>query len=118
MKRLHNRDRMARTVEEIRIAERDVCRARRHLPPYVLQNDIALHDAERAPVNRNHRAMAAEVPAAARGLGIADAPRAVLHHQLRVRPQRRQALPVGHQKLLAVRGNHGGLRNRPGRIAG
>ena len=51
----HNRNRVARTVEEIRIAERDVCGAGGYLPADVLQHDVPLHDAERAPVNRNHR---------------------------------------------------------------
>ena len=56
--------------------------------------------------------------AAARGFRVPHPPRAVLHHQLRVRPQRRQSLPVRHQKLLAVSGNDGGPLNRPGRAAG
>ncbi len=77
-----------------------------------------MHDAEDAPVNGNHRAVPAEVLAAARGFGVADAPRAVLDHQLGVSAQGRQALAVRNQKLLAVRRNDGGLLNGPGIIAG
>src|SRR5215472_8648423 len=49
--RVNERDRVTRTVEEIGIAEGDVFRASGNLPPDVLQDNVALHDAEHAAIN-------------------------------------------------------------------
>ena len=75
MERFHERHRVAGAVEEIGIAERDVLRARRHLPPDIFEHHFALHDAEDALIYGHHRAVPAEVLAAAAGLGVADAAR-------------------------------------------
>ena len=72
------------TIEEIRIAEGDVLCAGRHLTRDVLQHDVRLHDEEPAAVDRNDRAMAAEMLAAAAGLGVAGDARAATR-QLDVR---------------------------------
>ena len=57
-------------VEKIGVAESDVLRAGFDLLANVGKNNLLWHDAELTGVNRNDRAMAAEVFAAARGFGV------------------------------------------------
>src|SRR5712671_2847157 len=66
---LDNRQRMRRSVEEIRIAECDVPRARRHLLPDVRKHYVAFHHAKRTVKHRHDRTVPAKVLAAARRLG-------------------------------------------------
>ena len=67
---------MGGTIEEVGIAEGDVLGAGRDLARDVLQHDVRLHDEEPAAVDRDDRAVAAEMLAAAAGLGVADDARA------------------------------------------
>ena len=70
---LHQRDGVPRTVEEVRVAERDVPDPRRDLLPDVLKHDVALHDPERPAGHRDAGAMAPQVLAATGGLDVARA---------------------------------------------
>jgi hypothetical protein len=60
---------MPRTVEEIRIAERDMPRAFPDLRADVIQHDVGRYDPELPLVDRNDRTVAAEIFTAAGGLG-------------------------------------------------
>jgi hypothetical protein len=64
------------TIEEIGVAEGNVLCPGRHLTRDVLQYDVWLHDEEPATVDRDNRAVAAEMLAAAAGLGVAGNARA------------------------------------------
>ena len=55
-----------------RPAERDVLGAGRDLRVDVGEHHLRLHDAELSVVDRHDRTMAAQVPAAAAGFGVAD----------------------------------------------
>ena len=66
-----NRQRVARAVQEIGIAEGDVRGAGRCLLADVRQHDIARHDEEAARAHRGNGTMTAEVQAAAARLGLA-----------------------------------------------
>ncbi len=84
-----------RAVEEIGIAERDVLGPALDLRGDVGQRDVDRDDAELPAIDRHDRAMAAQVLAAARRLGVADhAPGAVGHLERRVAIQRGQIAPV------------------------
>ena len=63
---------MPNAVEKVGVTESNVLGARRNLTADVLQHHLALHNAECAVVNRHNRAVAAQVFAAAAGLGVAD----------------------------------------------
>ena len=65
---------MADPVEEVRIAEGDVLRARRDLRAHVRQHDVDRDDAEAAVVDRHDRTVTAAVLAAAARLGVAGDP--------------------------------------------
>src|SRR5215510_11642322 len=78
VKRVDDSHGVRRTVEEIRIAERDVLSAGRYLRRYVREDDVGLHDAELAVVDRNDRTVPAEVPAAAACLRVShSSPRSI-----------------------------------------
>jgi len=69
---LQHAQRVGGAVEKIRVAEGDVLRACHHLLFDVGQHYVHLDRAELALIHRHHRAMPAQVLAAARGLGKAD----------------------------------------------
>src|SRR5690349_9099518 len=99
VKRLDDANRMCGAVEEIRIAERDVLGAGRHLPPYVLEYDLRLHDPKMAVVHGNHRAVPAQMFAAAAGFRITSAPGISIYAKLRIAAQWRQRGSVRYEKL-------------------
>src|SRR5215467_663222 len=72
MQRVYDPDRMSGAVEEVRISEGDVGRARLHLLPDIGQHDLALHNPKPPLIDGNNRAMTAEMLAAAAGLRISD----------------------------------------------
>src|SRR5690349_6827897 len=80
---------VAGSVEEIGVAKRDVGGAGGDLTANVLENDIALHNAEEAAIDGNHGTVPAEMFATAGCFGIADAASAIGHDQLRVRSEGR-----------------------------
>ena len=93
---LHQPLGMRRAIEKIRIAERNMLRAGRHLLADVGHHHLHRQDAELALVHRHHRAMAAQMFAAARAFGEADDLAAALgRNQMRVARQRRQTGAVG-----------------------
>ena len=95
-KSLYHPCRVSRTVEEIRIAERDVRRTGRHLGSHVGHHHIDGHDPELALVHRHDRTVAAEVFAPPRRLsGTAHPSGAVGHLDARVGLERRQTGPIG-----------------------
>ena len=71
-------------IEEIGVTEGDVLCSGRDLTRDVLQHDVRLHDEEPTAVDRDDRAVAAEMLAAAAGLGVAGDTRAATR-QLDVR---------------------------------
>src|SRR5215207_2865443 len=75
---------MGGTIEEIGVTEGDVLCSGRDLTRDVLQHDVRLHDEEPAAVDRHDRAVAAEMLAAAAGLGVTGNARAATR-QLDVR---------------------------------
>src|SRR6185295_2240051 len=94
--------RVRRAVEEVGVAKGDVSGARRNLVVEISDNDLRLDDAELAVVDRDDRAMAAEMPAPAARLGVADqAARAVRGMQRGVLRKRRQPGQLRHQEVEA-----------------
>src|SRR5579859_3942738 len=76
---------VADSVEKIRVAEGNVLRAGRHLPPHVFHHNAARDDAKHALINRNDRTMAAQMfAAAARFGGTHDAVAAIGQNKMRV----------------------------------
>jgi hypothetical protein len=67
----HDAHRVRHPVPEVGIPEGDVPGAGVHLLVDVGEHDIPLHDPEPPVVDRDRRAVAAAVPAAATGLGVA-----------------------------------------------
>ena len=70
MQSLDQLDGVRRPVKEVGIAERNVLRSRLDLLANVGQHNLALHHAKFSLVNRDYRAMPAQVLAPATGLGI------------------------------------------------
>jgi len=100
MQRAHQFPGMGRTVEKIRIAERDMLCASRHLLADVGHHYVHRQDAKLALVHRHHRAMAAQMLAAARAFGETDDLAAALgRDQVRIARQRRQAGAVGLDEI-------------------
>src|SRR5262245_5401265 len=88
------------TIEEIRIAKRDVLSARRHLGVDVGQHDIRLDDAELTVVDRHDRTMAAEMTASAAGLRVPHgSPCPVGERQRRIARKWRQSRSIRYQEL-------------------
>ena len=95
MQRFHQRNGVSHSIEEIRIAKRDVLRARGHLLPDIRKHDLPVDDAENTVVYRHNRTMPAQMLAAAARFRVSHrAMFAVRQHQVRVRTQRRQSLAV------------------------
>ena len=65
VQRAHQRQRVTGSVQEVRVAERDVARAGAHLAADVLEHDGARDDAEPPAVDGHDRTVPAGVPAAA-----------------------------------------------------
>ncbi len=64
------------------------------------EHDVRLHDAELAVVDGDDRTVAAQVLAAAAGLGVADQPPlAIGHLQRRVSRERRKTRPIGDEEV-------------------
>src|ERR1700730_101911 len=61
MELFHNLDGMPDTVKKIRVAERNMLRAARHLTADVLHHHIATHNAETAFVRRTPRTVPAKM---------------------------------------------------------
>src|ERR1700690_3917700 len=61
----HEWKRVANAIKEIRIAERNVLRARDHLLADIREHDFAVYNAKHSIVNRHNRTMAAKVFATA-----------------------------------------------------
>src|SRR5437870_10242308 len=100
MQSLDDAQRVRRTVEEIRIAEGDVTCTRADLRIDVREHDADGDDAELAVVDGHDRTMAAQMPASAAGLGVADNPtRSVGQLQRRVARQRWKAGAIRNEKL-------------------
>ena len=92
-------ERMRWPVEEVRVAEREVPGARRHLLPGVGQNHIHGDDAEPALVHGHHRTVPAEVLASARSLDESEGTGgAVGHREAGVPIERRQGVTQGRAK--------------------
>ena len=79
-------------------------RARLHLPPNVGKHDVLLHNAKRTVVNRDDRAVPAQMLAAAARLRVADALSTARRHELRISAQDRQSYAVGDDKLQPIQG--------------
>src|SRR5690349_23602927 len=102
MQRPDDAPRVARPVEEIRIAERDVARPGENLRIDVGQDDLGLHDAELAVVDRDDWTVPAEMTAAAARFGVSDdGARAVGALQRRVPIQWRETAAIGDEELEA-----------------
>src|SRR5262249_32919383 len=88
--------------EEIGVAEGDVLGAGGDLLSDIFEHDFGLHDAEQTAVDGHDWAVAAEVFASARGLGVADASRAFGDNELAVARERGEAAAVGDEELLTI----------------
>lgn len=107
---LHELERMRRAVQEIRIAKRNMLRPGRHLLAHIGHDDIHRNHAEHALIHRHHRAMAAQMFAAAAAFGEADGFAAAIRKlQVRVARERRQRAPIRRKKF-----NSGKIHNRLG----
>src|SRR6266403_3239561 len=108
MHRLDNRKRVRWPIEEIRIAERDVPRARSNLLLDICKSEFAFDHAKRDVVHRHNRAVPAKMLAPARRLGRAsNSLLAARHHHARIFRQLRHPRPVRHKKFLPPERNHG-----------
>src|SRR5215211_8916689 len=88
-------------IEEIGVAEGDVLGSGRHLICDVLQHDVRLHDEEPAAVDRDNWAVAAEMLAAAAGLGVPGDTRAVTGKlDVCVSLESGKQTTIGNQELL------------------
>ena len=95
MQRIHQRNGVSHSIEEIRIAKRDVLRAGGHLLPNVRKHHLPVDDAEHTVVYRHNRTMPAQMFAAAARFRISHrAVFAVRQHQVRVGTQRRQSFAI------------------------
>ena len=106
VERFDQRDGVADAVEEIWIAEGDVFGAGFHLAADVFEDHVVRDYAERAVVDGDDRAMAAEMFAAARGFGVTgDARGAVGESQRGITIERGQSLAIGDLEILALEGD-------------
>ena len=88
----HDRQRVASTVEEVRVTERDVSSAHVHQALDVAQHRVGLHDSYASVVDRRDRAVPAAVHAAVAGLHVADQALLTADRQARVMLQSGQEL--------------------------
>src|SRR5260221_3813804 len=102
VKRAHDGDSMTRAIEKIRIAKGDMLRPGGYLSPDVRQHNILLYDSESAVVDRDHRAMPAEMLAAAAGFRIAYPLAYAPHLQRRVGCQRGELRTIGSDEPQPV----------------
>ena len=103
MKRFDQRNRVADAVEKIGITKGDVLRARKDLPANILKNDFARDDPESAVVNRNDRAMPAEMFAAPGSFGVTgDAVRAIRQMQRGIAIERGEILAIRYLEILTL----------------
>ena len=93
--------RVRRAIQEVRVAERDVPRARRGLPPDVFQHHVLRDREETAAVNGGDRAVQAAVLAAPARLRVPDQRFGAVAHQPRILPERRKTRPQGGRKAQA-----------------
>ena len=103
-------------VEEVGITEGDVLGPRFDLTANVFEHHVALHDTEKATINRHNRTMAAEMLAAAARLRVAcDKVSAPRQHNLRILAQRRQARAVRDHEVEPIKRDHrlGAPRRHP-----
>src|SRR5271165_2260208 len=106
VKSLYNFQRMTDTVKKIGVAKRDVLRPSSHLTANVLQHHIALHNAEDAFINRNDRAMPAQMFAATAGLRRAHQAKTVTgNQQVRVFFDGRQPAAIRNFERQSLKGN-------------
>jgi hypothetical protein len=91
---------VSRAIEEIRVSEGDVPGTLRHLAPNVLQHYFPLYHPECAVIDRDDRAVAAQMLAAARCLRVAHHSRFAVDVQVRVAVERGKAGAVGWNELL------------------
>ena len=97
---------VAGPVEEIRVAEGDMARPRRHLVADVCQDHAGVHHAEAPAVDGHHRTVPAEMLAPAAGFRIAGRqPVAFGRRHVSVTGQIGQATAVGHAKPQLGVGN-------------
>src|ERR1700758_4442483 len=71
VQRFQKHHRVPDAIEKIRITERDVLRARRHLLANVFEHNFAVHYAENAVVNGDDRTMSAAVLTTATRFSVA-----------------------------------------------
>src|SRR5580658_9734284 len=106
VKRFDNRQRMPDAVEKIRIAESDMRRARCHLPPNILEHDLARYNPEHSVIDRDNRAMAAKMFASSARLRVSrEKFFTVRQGQPRVPIERRKSATVGRQEILPLERN-------------
>src|SRR5207302_3989031 len=106
MHRLNDSHGVRGPVEEVWIAKGNMLSACLNLLTDILEHDVSLHNAEDSVVDRDNRAMPAEVFASAAGLRIAgDSEAAFGHEQMRVLPKRRKMVAIRENELHAVEGN-------------
>jgi hypothetical protein len=83
MQRFYQWNRVAHTIKEIRVAERDVLRTGGDLLANIREHNFAINDAKDAFVHRHNGAMAAKMLATAAGFGVTrDAMLAVGQNQM------------------------------------
>ncbi len=100
VQRLDDAHGVRRAVEKIGIAKGDVARAGRDLRVDIREHDLLLNDAELPVVDRDDRAVAAQVPAAAARFGVARhaaGPVAQVHGG--VAPERQESRSIGRDEM-------------------
>src|SRR5258706_6880366 len=110
MQFLNDAHRVGGSIEEIGIAEGDVLRAGGDLLANIVQHYVALDDAEVALINRHNRAVAAQMFAAAAGLGVGDLTRSFTGCAARNAEAGLRALPnrsIGRDEFEAFERNFG-----------
>src|SRR5208283_275320 len=99
MQGFHQRYRVAHTIKEVRVAKGEVLRAGSNLLTDVREHNFAIDNPKDAVVDRHNRAVAAKMLAAAARFGVTgDTMLSTWQNQMRVGPERRQAVAVGHLK--------------------
>ena len=115
MQRIHDSRGVRRAVEEVGVAESDVLRARFDLQPDIVDDHLRLDDPEGSTVNRNYRAMPAQVLAPAARFRVSDEAFVTVQSQPGIARQSRESTPVRRSEGEAVERN---LHISGDRIAG